>query len=286
MENKEVNKKEGESLKNKGTAAYNKNNYREAVEYLEASSIILGDKFSFFYLAESYSNLKQHQKAIEAYDKTYAVLDKDHPGKEHVLVLKCKAEEEQYLGNFEKSIACYDAALGVAQRYMSPVDFRTFEYEISDAKKAVKRSATDLERKKYTEAFKQAEEMEKRKSYKEAIELYAKCISIQGTAEAYFQKGQCYKATGMLKEAIADYEKCIELRKNYGGKSEDNLHVKCLFNEGMCYLQNGDFKQAVSMMRKAYDKVYFGDKTKEEIERWHKIANERMIVFLTDHIQN
>eukprot|EP01022_Parablepharisma_sp_SALTPOND_P006781 TRINITY_DN1273_c0_g1_i1.p1 TRINITY_DN1273_c0_g1~~TRINITY_DN1273_c0_g1_i1.p1 ORF type:complete len:1282 (+),score=171.25 TRINITY_DN1273_c0_g1_i1:4387-8232(+) len=279
MENKEENKKEGQNLYKKGKEAFNRNAYKEAAEYLEESAQILNDKFSFFYLGECHASLKQHQKAIECYDKAYGLLDQDKPGNEHTLVLKCKAEAERHLGNYEKSIACYDMALGLAQNYMNTSDLRNFKFEIEDSKQEVKRLMANMEKRKYIEAFKQAEEMEKRKSYKEALELYTKCLTLQETAEVHYQKAQCYRAMGMFAEAIEEYSKCIELKKN-SLRSDDSLYVKSLFHQGICYLEMSEFKKAVLMMRKTYDKLHFGDKMKEEVERWHKLAHERMGVLL------
>ncbi len=278
MESKEGAKKEGQALYKKGIEAFNRNTYKEAVELLEQAAQILADKFSFFYLAETYANLKEHQKAIDMYDKAYAALQKEPKiTKEHVLVLQCKAEEERHLGNYQKSIECYDTALDLAQKSMKAEELREIKFDLESGKQQVKKLIVDEERKKYVEALKQAQEMEKRKSYREAVELYTKCISLQEAAEGYFQRAQCYKAMGEFKEAIKDYAKCAELKKT-SFKLDDNLIVKSLFFMGGCYVELGEFKQAVLIFKKAYEKIHYGDKYKDEIERAHKLATERMEV--------
>jgi len=281
METKDANKKEGQSNYKKGMEAYNRNSYKEAVEYLEEAAKLLQDKCSFFYLAEVYGNLKNHEKAILNYDKTYACLDPNNPSKEHILVLKCKGEEERNLGNFEKSMTCYETALSLGQKFMTPIELRDLKYEIEESKQEVKRLAVTLERKKYTETLKQAEEMEKRKSYKEAIELYTKCIGLQENAEGYFNRAQCYRTMGSYPEAIIDYQKCIELRKN-AVRSDDNLHIKSLFYQGLCNLEMGKYKESTVLIRKASEKIFYTDKLKEEIDRWEKVASERMEVFFQE----
>jgi tetratricopeptide (TPR) repeat protein len=78
--------------------------------------------------------------------------------------------------------------------------------------------------------------------YEEAIVCYEKSIQLKPTVSAYFNKALVLQATNRFIEAIENYNKVIDLKRN---------HFKALMNKGVCFFMLNNTENALKYYEKA-----------------------------------
>jgi protein O-mannosyl-transferase len=85
----------------------------------------------------------------------------------------------------------------------------------------------------------------KRGKIDEAIAQYQKALEIQpGLSSAHYNLGNAFLKHGELNEAIAQYQKTLELRPN---------HADSLYNMGLALFKQGKLDEAIAQLRKALE---------------------------------
>ena len=267
----------------KGKEAYETQDYEEAIAYLEEAIRISPDKLACFYFAESLGKLNRPEEAIKWLEKTYEILGSDKETKEHIIVLQSLLTQYKNMGRFDKARECIDRILAMATRMQSILK----KNDLDDLKKEIKQEEKDIEcRTNFARArhpvdmSKQAEELEKRRSYKEALELYTKCLEEKESPELLFKRARCNYMAQDYANALKDFDLFLKLPKSLSIR-EENLINESYYYQGLCHLETGALKEALILLRRACEKFKDVRTNKEmfkEVEIQYFMAQERQNV--------
>jgi len=116
-----------------------------------------------------------------------------------------------------------------------------------------KRSTTNKEELKHAASaeqsaagglLKQANNKREGKQYREAVQLYSKCLSIdKDSAEALRGRGECWSALGAFQEAIKDYKECQTVAEK---TKNDACVLSCARALMDMYRKTGRFEESIS----------------------------------------
>ena len=116
-----------------------------------------------------------------------------------------------------------------------------------------KRSTTNKEELKHAASaeqsaagglLKQANNKREGKQYREAVQLYSKCLSIdKDSAEALRGRGECWSALGAFQEAIKDYKECQTVAEK---TKNDACALSCARALMDMYRKTGRFEESIS----------------------------------------
>jgi len=271
---KDKDKKEAEIQLEKGMIAFRQNHYREAVDYFEDASCVLENFGMTYSLAQSYTYLKDHQKAIDTYSKLYKMAGEEIDSN-HIIILKLMADEAFALKDTELALKYLDRAMTESKFLNDKSHGKRLYKQICETKEGMISSKKQPESDPTLEMLKQGKAMEERRSYTEAIDLYTKCLNIKESKIALFRKAECYKALRRFEEAIEMYLKCIKLED----KSELNQPVECFYSLQICYMEIGDYEKAIKVYKKA-PMDYRNEAKRKKMEKYKQIAQERLKVII------
>ncbi len=273
-----MEKKETNHDYNKGKQAYDSQNYEEAVDYFEDAVKATPNKYAYFYLGQALGKLKRHEQAIEALNKTFDMLDKDKEPRDHAVVLQCLAEQHRRLDSFAKAKEEIELAWSICSKAFEGRDLTHWKYELDKDRSDIKDAEAYAETHRFDRYFKQAEEMERRRSYREAIDVYSKCLAERPSLQAYFRRGRCYFFLQQHKEALADHTKCSECPQT-GIQQEKDTLTECEFYQGLCCAELGEFKQAATLLRKVAERrtdTRLVSPVQREAARYYSMVVRRM----------
>ncbi len=273
-----MKKKEADIAYKNGKEALRNHEYSEAVDYFEESVQISPDKYAYFFLGEALGKLNKHDKALEAFDKTYELISTDKETEEHVTVLRCKAEESRNLENFAKAREYLDLASKMAERVLKDGKLEDAREDIEAERRQLKNAESQVKTRHLEALFKEGEDMERRKSYREAIEVYTRCLAESQALLLYFHRGRCHQSLQQFVEAISDLKKCEE---SPDALREDKLLIESYFWLGICFAEVGEFKLALARLKKAFDRIkstYTCQSLLDDVIINYKMIERRMMV--------
>lgn len=253
--------------------------WQDSIPPLEkALQLNLSNKEAYAYMGDSYRELKEYEKAAEAYSN-FLKSNPESPGVVYQNLGLCQVELKQYEAaissfqdalkqdptniqlNYKMAQACQEAGQldRAAEVYtnlarLSPEDakvyFNTIIKMYDEAKmpeKAVEAAKNLLEfnPKNADAIYNLGYLYVKQEKYNEAIETFKKVIEIRPDFEyAYANIGYCYSKLKKYKESIEAFQKLVEI-------SPDN--VDGWLNIGIGYMLQKKFDPAVEPIKKVID---------------------------------
>ena len=199
---------------NRGTAYNTLKQHEKAIEDYN-KSIELNPTYAMAYnnRGNAYSDLKQHVTAIEDYNKALEIDLKD-------ATAYCnRGNAYGKLKQHVTAIGDYNRALELNPTYAMAYYNRGNAYgKLKQYKRAIEDYSKAIELDlKYADAYNnRGNAYDELKQYKRAIEDYNKAIELNPTyAMAYYNRGNAYGKLKQYKRAIEDYSKAIELDLKY-----------------------------------------------------------------------
>lgn len=264
----------GKLLYEAGKKAYSYDQWNEAIEYFEEASQSISDEFVWFYLGSCYAEINKHQKAIEAYDKSYAHLSKGESINNKITVLLSKVNEHQKLNQFKEAREVIEIAKKVIEKSHSN-ESEKIKFDVEKAERTTKRME---EEKHFTDLDKEAKNLEKKKSYKEAIAHFTLILKEYNEPDIYFRRGKCFQELHCYAEAINDY---IDSQKH---ESKANIYknIEAMYNQGVCLQEIGRLEEALKKLTEASKEIKYhqNQELKEKVNTTLKQLENRTNVLL------
>lgn len=201
--------------KNLGKEAYNKENYDQAIERLNAAATVRpADAEIFYYLGDSYSAKKQYKEAIDAYVRAMKI-DENMATEENYFNLGYAYESTQdnsnAFGIYQKALAKKSDSFETLT-HLGDVSSKLGQWK--DAIDAYERASTLNPNIEDPEVFFNwgIAYVNTSRQYEKAAPKFEKAVAlkIENISEAYFQLGRAYKFTGRFAEAVEAYKKQLE----------------------------------------------------------------------------
>jgi len=200
--------------KNKGNEEYKKKNFDQAiVHYQKAIDLDPNEPIYYNNLAAVYVEKKQYDKAIEACDKAEDVC-KTGGQYDYVKLAKIlarKAAAYSHMGDYEKSLKCYEKSL-----------LENNDYKVKEEMKKVERTKKENETKAYfnPELAEQhrlkGNELYSSGKYPDAIREYDEAIKRNpNDAKLYANRGTALMKLMEYPTALKDIDHCLEIDPNY-----------------------------------------------------------------------
>lgn len=231
-------KKEADEIKAKGNEYYKNRDFDNALKYYQQAIDTNPDECLFFSnKAACYFEMKQFEKAVEECDKGLEICKGDNydfvkAGK----LLARKANAQVQMGQFDESIATYQAALleNNDYAYKQGLNKAKKMKSESEAKAYLNPDKAEEHRQNGNELFKAGKFADAIKEYDEGLRRDPKSVAI------YSNRCATYIKLMEFPTALKDADKCLEI---------DPKFVKAYARKGNCHHMMKEYHKAM----KAYD---------------------------------
>ncbi|MCB9720233.1 MAG: tetratricopeptide repeat protein [Candidatus Omnitrophica bacterium] len=264
-------------LYKRGTRAFRRNRYRQAVSYFRRA-LELNPDFYYVYndMGLAYKKLGQDQDAVASFDAALRIKPDYHMALNNRGIMRERLDDndaalDDYTaainadpfyayayfnrGNIYKkrgmddlAIADYSEAITLKYNYAPAFNNRGILYqkiEDYDAAAADYDKALESNPEYAYACNNRAIIHEKKGEWEQAIELYSRALEIKPDYQtAYYNRGNAYRQTGQWKDAVRDYSRVIKLAPGLS---------KAYYQRGRSYKELGRYRKAVRDLTKVIE---------------------------------